>query len=62
MPLTIISWLNETRPPRIRFGDSSARYIGETNEAVPTDRPRMNRAAISSFADCANAHSSAAPV
>ena len=47
MPLTIISWLNETSPPRIRLGESSARYIGETNEAVPTETPRMNRAAIS---------------
>jgi hypothetical protein len=37
-------------------------YIGDTNDAVPTDRPSTNRAAISSFADCERAHAMAASV
>ena len=43
IPIVTISWLKLTTPPRIRFGTSSAMYIGETNDAVPTLRPRTNR-------------------
>ena len=55
MPLTIISWLNDVTPPRMRLGASSEMYIGETNEAVPTEMPSTNRAMISSGAACENA-------
>jgi hypothetical protein len=50
MPQTIINWLNEVMPPRMRLGASSEIYIGETNDAVPTASPTTNLAAISSHA------------
>ena len=62
IPDTIMSWLNDTSPPRMRFGESSARYIGETNDAVPTERPSTNRAAISWSGLWEKAHPSAASV
>jgi hypothetical protein len=46
MPLVIISWLKLTNPPRIFFGASSPMYIGDTNDAVPTEIPSTNRATI----------------
>jgi hypothetical protein len=59
MPLVIMSWLNDTTPPRIRVGVCSEMYIGETNEAVPTDNPRTNRAITSSGTFWAKADPSA---
>ena len=49
-PCTIISWLNDTSPPRIRRGATSAMYMGDTKEAVPTESPSRKRAAINSVA------------
>ena len=47
MPLTIISWLKEVTPPRMRLGVCSAMYIGETNETVPKEMPaRSGRAQL----------------
>jgi hypothetical protein len=59
MPLTIISWLKEVTPPRMRLGASSEMYIGETNEAVPTEMPSTKRAPISSGAVCEKAEARA---
>ena len=59
IPIMIISWLNETTPPRIRGGTSSAMYIGDTNDAVPTASPSQKRAARISQYDCENARRSA---
>lgn len=55
----IAIWLNDTSPPRIRGGASSEMYIGLTNEAAPTARPRRNRKPTSVGMLCANADPSA---
>ena len=59
MPSVTISWLKETTPPRIRGGTSSAMYIGDTNEAVPTASPSQKRAARICGYVCENAQPSA---
>ena len=60
IPDTIISWLKLTTPPRIFGGVCSAMYIGDTNDAQPTESPRTNRAAISSGTFWENAEARAA--
>jgi len=47
MPEVTASWLNDTRPPRRRGGETSDTYMGDTNDAVPTDSPRRNRKPMS---------------
>ena len=42
------SWLSETRRPRIRAGATSAMYMGDCIEAIPTPTPPMIRATINS--------------
>ncbi|HEX5561096.1 MAG TPA: hypothetical protein VFX52_05590 [Nocardioidaceae bacterium] len=48
-----------TVPPRIRGGVCSAMYSGATNDAVPTERPSTNRAAMSQVTSWAKAAASA---
>ena len=44
MPMTMLSWLNETRRPRDSGGAISAIYIGAMMSAAPTPRPPSIRA------------------
>ena len=45
MPITILSWLNDTMRPRIAAGAISAMYIGAMISAAPTPKPPSMRAA-----------------
>ena len=45
-PVTIANWLIVTRKPRIRAGEISAMYMGDTTEANPTPTPPRMRKAL----------------
>ena len=47
MPITMLSWLNDTMRPRRCAGASSAMYIGAMMSAAPTPRPPTSRATTS---------------
>ena len=56
----IIGWLKLTRRPRMFFGASSPLYIGDTNEAVPTEMPSTKHATINTRIVGESAHQIAA--
>ena len=44
IPSTMVSWLSDTRRPRIFVGATSAIYIGDNPEAMPMPMPPKKRA------------------
>src|SRR5258708_1351727 len=55
MPMTLINWLRDTRPPRLRAGAISALYTRAVRISAPTPRPPQIRAATNTAKRVENA-------